>query len=168
MIVFNGYISGKAEKYYFKKTRILGQRLLLFAAIMISPWVIWWSIKTHNWFVLVGYSLIFLVIPLLAIIPPSKKSKKELTPKKIFIEDGYIICVADRFTESRLIADVKQVNEYDEFYEITFPFGKVSDKFICQKSLLSEGTLEEFERIFEKQGTVFKKTGDGSLSCRSY
>ena len=31
---------------------------------------------------------------------------------------------------------------------MVFPFGKVSEKFICQKSLLSEGTLEDFEKLY--------------------
>ena len=31
----------------------------------------------------------------------------------------------------------------------SFIFGKISDKFICQKDLLTKGSLEEFERIFE-------------------
>ena len=44
----------------------------------------------------------------------------------------------------------------DHFYFIKFPFGKYSDKFICQKSLLTQGTLEEFEALFE--GKIERKS----------
>ena len=43
----------------------------------------------------------------------------------------------------------KYIEEYDHgaFYEFVVPFGKVSDKFICQKSLLTKGTLGDFEKL---------------------
>ena len=47
-----------------------------------------------------------------------------------------------------MISDVKKVVDHGEFYELSFVFGKVSDKFICQKSLLTKGTLEEFKAMF--------------------
>ena len=157
MIVFNGYLFGAAEKHYFKKGRIFGQNIMLFSTLLFFPLIVMFSVRTQNYGILLAYSSLFVVIPLAAMIPQSKKTKKALTPKKIFINDGYIVCVADKFTESRLLTDVKQVNNYDEFYELVFPFGKVSDKFICQKSLLSQGTLEEFESIFKQQGTIIKE-----------
>ena len=52
-----------------------------------------------------------------------------------------------------MISDAKQLRDFGEFYEIVFPFGKVSDKFICQKNLLTQGTLEEFEKLFEGKTT---------------
>ena len=50
--------------------------------------------------------------------------------------------------EYRNIEDVKCVRDFGEFYELVFPFGKISEKFICQKDLLSKGTLAEFEALF--------------------
>ena len=80
----------------------------------------------------------------------------------MYVDGDYIICIADKYTESRLINEVKSVLDYGEFYEIKFPFGRLSDKFICQKSLLSKGAIEEFEKMF--QGKIKRKARDCSLS----
>ena len=61
----------------------------------------------------------------------------------------------EKFTESAAIEDVVKLVDYGEFYDLSFPFGKLNDKFVCQKSLLSKGTLEEFEALFE--GKIIRK-----------
>jgi len=50
---------------------------------------------------------------------------------------------------------VKKVYDYGEFYFISFYFGKISCYFICQKSLLTQGTIEDFEKLFD--GKIVKK-----------
>ena len=72
-----------------------------------------------------------------------------MTPKKIFVQDEYIVCTADKWTEAKAVSDVKVVRDFGEFYDLVFPFGNASEKFVCQKSLLSKGTLEDFEALFE-------------------
>lgn len=54
-----------------------------------------------------------------------------------------------------MIKDVKNVYDHGEFYDLVFPFGKISGKFICQKNLLTEGTLAEFEALFD--GKIVRK-----------
>ena len=71
-----------------------------------------------------------------------------MIPKKIVTDNDYIISIADKYSDSRNINDVKLVRDFGEFYEIIFPFGKISEKFICQKNLLVKGTIEEFEALF--------------------
>ena len=58
-----------------------------------------------------------------------------------------------------VIGDAKQVRDFGEFYEIVFLFGKISDKFICQKNLLTKGTLEQFESLFN--GKLQRINGKG-------
>ena len=41
------------------------------------------------------------------------------------------------------------------WYEIVFPFGKISSNFICQKNLIFKGSLEEFEDLFN--GKIVKR-----------
>ena len=148
MIEFKGYISGAAEKAFFRKSR----NILLKAYLFIFP--------TALSFVFLGGRLLqsdvfiyaicalLLIIPLLFLIPPSKKDRRAMLPKRIYTEDDYIVCIADQYTDSKFISDVKEVVDHGEFYELTFPFGKISEKFICQKSLLTNGTLAEFESLF--------------------
>lgn len=149
MIEFTGYLSGVAEKHFHKRSAILGQNILLASVLIFFPVIVSLAVNWECWRLIVAYCSLFVLIPFLVRIPKSKKEKIMLTPKKIFTQDEYIVCVADRYTESRLICEAKFLRDYGEFYEIVFPFGKASDKFICQKSLLTKGSLEEFEALFD-------------------
>lgn len=150
MIEFNGYLSGEAEKYFWKKAKSLGIKILLSAMIVFLPIVLYWTLQLQHYIAIAVYGIALVAsVPLMLINPQSKKNKKAMTPNRIFTDGESLTCVAEKFTETRYIEDVKLVNNYGEFYELVFPFGKVSDKFICQKSLLTSGTIEAFEKLFE-------------------
>lgn len=148
MIEFRGYLNGAAEKHFHKMGRSLGRTFLLVAVLFFFPVIINIGVRTDNWKLIIAYSSLFAIVPLLSLIPQSRKERKAVTPKRIFTEDDYIICIADKYTESRLISEAKSLQDFGEFYVIRFPFGKISDKFVCQKSLLSKGTIQEFETLF--------------------
>lgn len=148
MIEFNGYISGSAEKYFFKKSRILGLKILLCSWILLFPGLICFSLNTELWIVMGIYCSMLLIILLLIYIPKSKKEKRALIPKRIFIEDEYIVAITDKYEDIKQISDVKKVIDYGEFYDLVFPFGKISERFICQKNLLINGSIEDFEAVF--------------------
>ncbi len=158
MIAFNGYISGDAEKYFWRRARALGQKILAVAWAILLPVFVLIAIKEGQWFLLLTYCIMAIVIYLLTYIPQSKKEKKSLTPKRIYTEDEYIVCDTDKGEDYRKISDAKQVLDFGGFYYIVFPLGKVSDSFICQKDLLTEGTIEEFESLF--QGKIDRKYAD--------
>ena len=42
-----------------------------------------------------------------------------------------------------------EYGDYGECYYFKFNFGERDRFFVCQKSLLTEGTIEEFEELFE-------------------
>lgn len=104
--------------------------------------------KMGSWGVVIAYLSFYLIFPLLVRIPRSKKEQAAVLPKRIYTERNSIVCVAEKYQERKKIADVKLVRDFGEFYELVFPFGKYSEKFICQKSLLSKGTLNAFEALF--------------------
>ena len=149
MIEFNGYLSGNAEKHFFRKARDYAQTLLMIGAVFALPVVGILGIQLHTWIPLGVNCTLFIIIPLLVRIPKSKREKISITPKKICIEDECIICMADKYEELRSISDVKSVLDHGDFYELIFQFGKTSEKFICQKNLIINGSLEEFELLFE-------------------
>jgi len=148
MIEFNGYLTGSAENRFHRKSRDIAQNIFLFAVLALFPSVIFFGIKLHTWKLIATYCLLFILIPLLVRIPKSKKERISITPKRIYIEENHIVCISDRYTESRFVSDVIKVIDNEEFYELCFPFGKVSEKYICQKSLLTKGSLVEFEALF--------------------
>ena len=149
MIEFNGYITGVSEKHFSKRSRAFVQNLFIVFLLLVLPTVVVIAIKTHESTVPLVY-VSFSALSLLAIrLPKSKKERQKMNPKKITIQDGVMIAINGYGPDSKLVSDVKEVRDYGEFYEIVFPFGKMSTNFICQKDLLVKGSLEKFEKIFK-------------------
>lgn len=159
-IIFDGYLTDKAENHFKKKSNRFGRNLMLFGAIVVFPLVLYIAYQMKQNIVLYIYAILVLLFPLLLRLPKSTKKQLSMTPKQIYIKDGEIVCIAEQYNEIRYIDDVKLVIDYGDFYDVIFPFGKISEKFVCQKSLLSHGTIAEFESFFE--GKLRKKgQGDG-------
>lgn len=162
MIEFKGYISGDAERYFFKKSRFICRNMLLLSWMLISPIILRFFIS-FNMKSFVFVYIFFIILSMIFIhMPRSKKYKKAHKPNHIYIKDDIIVCVSDKYTESKLLNIVKKVRDHGEFYEIIFPVGNISEKYICQKNLLSNGTFADFEKIFA--GKIIRskeKTGDG-------
>ena len=146
---FNGYLTGKAEKFLHKKDLAFGRNCYIFALLFFLPLVVYFFLKTQSLPIIIGYCVLIGIVPLMKFIPQSEKEKRQLTPYLIYVEDGYIISKSEKNEEYRALQDVEEVYDHREFYELKFPFGKVSNNFICQKSLLIKGTLEDFEALFE-------------------
>ena len=155
MIEFQGYISGNAEKHFLKRTRDLTINIVLVGSLLAIPWFFMIISLTNNLSFLVLYLLIILLLVSFLYIPRSKKFIKTIKPNRIYINEDSVVCVAEKYTDSKLLSDVKYVRDFDEFYEIVFRMGKKSEKYICQKSLISKGSVEEFERLFE--GRIVKE-----------
>jgi len=156
MIIFNGYISGNAERYQRKKTLSIGRNIFLVIWLgIIFPPVTIVAISMNAWWLILIHLVSTAIFVGLIYIPKSGKVKKALIPKKIFTDEEYIVSVSEQGEVFLLISDAKLVRDFGEFYEIVFPFGKISTDFICQKDLLTQGTLEEFEALFE--GKIVKK-----------
>ena len=151
MIEFNGYITGTAEKFFWNNSRKLVRNLLFMAFLVMLPIILIIAIKEKYWNLLIAYGVFCITVFLLLYIPKSRKEKADFTPKRIFKDEEYIVCQGKKYEEFRLIADASKVIDYGEFYFIVFPIGKKSDKFICQKSLLTKGTLQEFETLFQEK-----------------
>ena len=117
--------------------------------LLVSPLILTIAARVESWaLILVYIGIYFAVTPLVSLLR-GEKERIAMTPKKIFVQDGYIVCATDKQTEAKEVNAVKAVLDFGEFYDIVFPFGNASEKFVCQKSLLSKGTLEDFEALFE-------------------
>lgn len=156
MIVFDGLINGVAEKYFFRKSIFYMCLAFYIGMLVLLPVFVVLIIVMKSWVVIGIYGITLLIFPLFFITSKSSKEKKNILPKKIVIQNDVIICVTDKTIENKNIDTVKKVNKFDEFYEIVFQFGNISEKFICQKSLLVKGSIEEFEKLFA--GKIVDKT----------
>ncbi len=149
MIEFKGYISGAAEKYFFALSRKIVIKIFLVSEVLVLLPIAFLGIKHGYWPALIFCAVGFVGIPLLTYIPMTKKNKLGILPQRIYTDSESITCIAEKYVESKLIGDEIALRDHGEFYELVYPFGKASEKFICQKSLLTQGTLEEFEALFE-------------------
>ena len=151
MIEFTGRISGAAEKAFWKNGRKIVLVGYLFVFPLVFPILLFFGYLFQSATFIYTFAVCLAIVPIFFFIPKRKKEKMALLPKRIYIKDEHIVCVADRYTESKFLSDVKKVIDHGEFYELQFPFGKVSEKYICQKALLTKGSLQEFETIFKKK-----------------
>lgn len=149
VIEFNGYIDGTARKRFWHNNRVMGVKIILVAEALIIPGIMVFGIKAQNWLMVILFAVTFFILPLSALIPQGKKAEKSVLPKRIVADEESITCTTDREVVAKWLEDVKTVIDHGEFYELVFPFGKISTNFICQKNLLTKGTLEEFEALFE-------------------
>lgn len=98
------------------------------------------------------YAAILMLLSILVFFKPVKdyhgKSdgymKIEVDESRIRVDQPYFI--GRPFFEISTFTDVRKLVEYDDYYYIYYKNSSVP--IICQKNLLIEGTLEEFEKVF--------------------
>ena len=150
MIQFSGHLSGEAKAFLWKRHKKMDFASFFIGMLMLMPLVLFFSIKYAFWEGVIFYLVMILAITLLLFIPPSKSIVKKIEPIKIYTEDEYIICVTEVGTETaRNMNEATKLIDAGSYYYLVFSYGQVSMDFVLQKDLLVEGSLEEFEKIFE-------------------
>lgn len=72
--------------------------------------------------------------------------------QQIYINNGLVSAVScEGRTRSAQICAIKKVKDFGDYYAMTLPgiCAIVSVYFICQKDLLTNGTIEQFEELFD-------------------
>ena len=149
MIVFSGEVSTEVEKHIFRKSRKLVHIAFSVAWFIVLIPIACATINSNLILFLYGYLAMLPILNLVILIPQSKSERRAMMPTKICIDNNYIEYTSKRSNEYRSTAKVKIVRDYGDFYDIVFPIGKICDFFVCQKDLLSCGTLEDFEKLFD-------------------
>ncbi len=148
MISFRGELSKEAKKFIRKKHKKAGIILSVIGSIIFAIPVILlgilWNPLAYIFFVVVA------CIPFLTIVGWSFEWDY-LT--QIDFENGqfYVYFTKKNDTQqtyggARDFEDVKSVVDYGDFYYIEI-CGKAS-AYVCQKDLLVEGSIEQFEEMF--------------------
>ena len=148
MFEFSGELTGSAYKYFKKRMLKLEVGVLTFSFGTMFMLLLLISITTGYWPATIAWLTFYLLLLIILVAFPRKKEKSEVMPTKIFSDVEYIVSQSKKTEEYLLFEDVKKIVDYGEFYNV-FLNGKYSYAFICQKSLLTQGTLEEFEAHFE-------------------
>lgn len=144
MIEFSGEVSKKLKKK-IKKEHYIGKirfgLILIIMCIVLTVFTVDYDVKFA-----IGFILPF-IIGVLSFIPPSEKTLNNYTPTKIVI-DSYsveIFGVEDYLHPQRGTGEIKSIIDYGDYYEMNF---KNLSSFVCQKDLITKGTIEEFEEMF--------------------
>ena len=152
MIKFEGEVSKNVEKFMFRKYTHAMLLAATVAVVLLGIPITIFAITVDLKFLL--FLLIFLVPYVLAFLPIDQEK-----PTKAFVdlEEETVVVEGNKFEKFRMISDVSKVEDWGEFYYIVFPSPKKDTSFIFQKDLITQGTIEEFESIFEGKIVRIKK-----------
>ena len=147
MIVFEGQISGKCKEGVLRKgakNSFIGG--LITSILFAIPTVVL-ALKID--LIILLFFLVIIPFPFLAAIPPKEKYYPMIFPSKVTIDTqtGRMTTQSSQFYAESSIGEVVKVSDEGEWYLI---YVKSKDgRFICQKDLLTNGTLDEFEKKFK-------------------
>ena len=149
---FAGELSDENKRYLLKEQIKLNLVMgILFPFILSVPIVL----LAVYYYKLI---LLFLIIPFLILVMfiINPFYSKEF-PKEIEIIDDVIYITTGFATYSRDVAAVKKVYDIGDAYYFSFYLPKTS-VCLCQKDLLVEGTLEDFEQIIQSKTKISRVT----------
>lgn len=160
MIEFYGMLSKecliKSFKRYNKKNALM-VFIILFPVVLITN-ILLGVFKSKDFYYILILSIISLIANLaLLFIPP--KSFIFSLPRKITISQNMInaeITVLNGKWPKKVkpLSSVKKVIDEGEWYDIVFKYDN-SWYWVIQKDLITKGTIEEFEKLFE--GKIIRK-----------
>lgn len=160
MFIFRFEFQGYIKDYLIKKQK-RGSFLaaLITALLFFVPAVIVGAIWYNNFIAvmisigLTAFSLLFLIYFSRWDSPLNGFYKS--VPEKIIIDSKQSIMETSGITEycykSVNFDEIKEILDLEKFYEFKFYGHAGSMFFICQKDLIIEGTIEEFEKQFESK-----------------
>lgn len=148
MIEFCGEINGRCKKYRLHVESVVGLVSALIPAILLAIPVTFCTIIIDWIFILIYIPLVLFVI-LAAIVPLSKKTGKLILPYCVQIYDNRIESKGEKFHVIRMLSHVKKVVDMGDWYQIFFRFPYKNGCFVCQKNLIKQGSIPEFETKFK-------------------
>lgn len=147
MIVFEGKISGQCLKNYDKRYRKEYLTIISITSLIIL--FIVFLILGFNWiFFLCAGICALTYIPLLFRFNHSSTLPYKMT---VDLDEGTVIFNSKNREDFMMINDIDEIYDFGEYYQIE----DISYMFFCQKNLLVQGTLEEFEKAFD--GKIIRK-----------
>lgn len=162
VIEFYGTISEQCQKDVSKRSRRLTAIEYTIVTVLfgIVPTVVCGVLKDEEYFfkffgLTILCAIMTVVFWLIAFIrkPPKGVSMDIL----VRIEDSYITRSDYAGIQKKPLNKVKKVIDSGDWYYVVFKWGNISNAFVCQKDLLREGTIEQFESLFEgkiKRGKI--------------
>ncbi len=156
MIIFSGKIENDIQsKVITKRGQFLGILGIIVAGVgFISCLIVWLIEKNLNseLIKILIFSSVCVLIYGIICIPTSRRRLKFVWDYYIKFENEIITVVSNHqngVTQSYNISRVKKVVDYGRYYYLFLHRLDSSNGITCQKNLLIDGTIEEFEELFK-------------------
>lgn len=147
MIEFKGELSKTCKEFVVKNEADCARRAATIAYVPFAvAEIIWWAVS-GNLLVLIALPVLVMAA-FLAGIKPKEKGYGLIMTKRVTIEGNDLECEGDQFHETKTMDQIKCVIDYGEWYKFEFRLPGNSQRFICQKDLITQGTIEDFENLF--------------------
>ena len=149
MIVFEGKLSEQSKKAINKNLSLLKFVSMMIMSVIVAIPITFLVIKDD-----LIWAVAYAFIPVLLIggsLPVPKKNEYLFCPTRILIDSSSneLSVILNNNKITRHFDDIVRVNDFGEHYKIKFKFPHKSIYFLCQKDLIVQGTLEEFEMLFQ-------------------
>ena len=144
MIEFKGEISETCKKYALRQALLFAIILIILELTVVGIPFILMGIYLNFWLMYIAWAVIGVPLTLYVII----HNEGYYYPISITIENKEICLEAEKWCTTRKLEDVKKVKDLGEFYHIVFYFPNKLSDCLCQKNLITQGTIEEFEQLF--------------------
>lgn len=157
MIEFNGEQSNECKLLIAReKSKKIG---LLFTIInsIADIFILVFGILNNKLFISLLTAIIFLLLAVLTFITPKKQVSNVKIDTKIVITSDTILMdystnfYANKKTLTRKISNIKKIIDFGICYCIIFKHGDITNSWICEKSLITKGSISNFEELFCKQ-----------------
>ena len=90
-----------------------------------------------------------LLLPLLSLLTPAKSILDLTMPQQVVINKDDIKSIGEKFNYQNDIEQIKKINDYGDWYQLYFFYPYKNQTYICQKDLIVDGSIEEFEERFK-------------------
>ena len=145
MIEFSGAVSEECKKYIWNRETKIGSAICIIVSLIFSVIMVVVALMVD--LIVLLFLLLSIAFAVLGSIP--QKGIENKLPQSVSIENGEILFVSKMCTKSCSVSDVKRVKDMGEWYVIDFYFPNKNLFCVCQKDLLIEGSIDEFEKLFE-------------------
>ncbi len=150
MIIFRGKLNEECLKY-IKKKKLLGAFIHCIVCFLLTAIpVMCFAFAVSYWCLL---SLIFMCALCMG-ITSADRSFRDI-PTETHIDDDYITSIGSQCKNTVPLNEILEITDMGTWYKLKFNL-KFNMYFVCQKDLLVEGTLEEFEEIFKDKLVVYE------------
>lgn len=147
MIEFCGNLQGQARKFAIKQMNKISVVASIIVAVLVAIAAVLLAVFVD--IIILVFLVLSPAVVLAAIFAkPSKEAEANYFPKQIHIYKDTLVCKGENFEYERELSFVESVVDYGEFYQILFDIEHECDKFICQKNLITQGSLDDFEQLF--------------------